>query len=438
MDSVWKQTSVIPSFESLKGDIKTDVLVIGGGLAGILCAYLLEQAGVDCTLAEADTVCSGITKNTTAKITSQHGFLYDKLICEFGTETAGLYLRANEEALNEYRALCENIQCDFEEKDNFVYSLDSRAKVERELDALRKIGAPAQAADRLPLPFSVAGTIRFLNQAQFNPLKFVSGIVKGLHIYEHTAVRELIGTMAVTDHGKITADKIIVATHFPFLNKHGSYFLKLYQHRSYVLALQGAPDMNGMYVDEAQKGMSFRNYKDLLLIGGGDHRTGKKGGNFAELEEFAGRHYPNAKIKYRWAAQDCMTLDGVPYIGRYSACTTDLYVATGFNKWGMTSSMVSARLLNDLVQGKENPYARVFSPSRTILRPQLAANAVEAVVSLLTPTVPRCPHMGCALKWSKAEHSWECPCHGSRFEENGKLIDNPATGDLKQRGDKTE
>jgi len=433
MKSLWKETTELPSFDSLKQDIKTNVLIIGGGLAGILCAYMMEQAGVDYTLVEADRICSGITKNTTAKITSQHGLIYDKLIRKFGVEKAGLYLRANEEALHKYRELCKNIECDFEEKDSFVYSLNDRNKIKRELAALEKIGFSAQLADSIPLPFSVAGAVIFQNQAQFNPLKFVSSIVKGLNIYEHTTARELMGTTAVTDYGKITADKIIVTTHFPFLNKHGSYFLKMYQHRSYVLALEKAPNVNGMYVDEAQKGMSFRNYENLLLIGGGDHRTGKKGGNFQELESFAKRNYPGAKIKYRWSTQDCMTLDSVPYIGKYSGRTSNLYVATGFNKWGMTSSMVSAMLLCDMVQGKENPYGEVFSPSRTILRPQLAANAFEAVVNLLTPTPKRCPHMGCALKWNKVEHSWDCPCHGSRFTKNGDLIDNPAIADLKHK-----
>jgi Glycine/D-amino acid oxidases (deaminating) len=433
MNSVWKEKLDIPCFDVLNQDIRTDILIIGGGLAGILCAYMLEKAGVKYTLVEGDCICNGITKNTTAKITSQHGFVYDKLIRKFGVEIARLYLEANEEALNQYRKLCKIINCDFEEQDNYVYSLDDPQKVERELAALLKIGFSAQAVDSLPLPFSIAGAVKFSNQAQFNPLKFVSGIVKGLSIYEHTAVRELIGTTVVTDRGKITADKIIVATHFPFLNKHGCYFLKMYQHRSYVLALENASNVEGMYVDEAQKGMSFRNYEDFLLIGGGDHRTGKKGGNFKELEDFANRHYPNAKIRYRWATQDCMTLDGVPYIGKYSASTTDLYVTTGFNKWGMTSSMVSAMLLTDMVLGKENPYAEVFSPARTIFRPKLASNAFEAVVNLLTPTAPRCPHMGCALKWNKVEHSWDCPCHGSRFTKDGKLIDNPSTGKLKNR-----
>lgn len=431
MGSLWEQTWEQVGFPALDGDRNTDVLIIGGGMAGILCAYQLHGAGVPYVLVEAETVCSGITKNTTAKITSQHGLIYDKLISKFGIERARQYLAANEKALQTYRELCRGMDCGFEEKAAYTYSLSDRRKTERELRALEKLGFPAEFTDKLPLPFPIAGAVRFPHQAQFHPLKFVSGLVKGLHIYEHTRVRELIGATAVTNHGRIYAKKIVVTTHFPFLNKHGSYFLKLYQHRSYVIALQNAPDVNGMYLDEAQAGMSFRNYENLLLVGGGDHRTGKKGGGWRELRDFARQHYPPAEERSHWATQDCMSLDGVPYIGRYSASTRDLYVATGFNKWGMTASMVSAMILSDLVQEKENPYEEVFSPSRSILHPQLAVNGVEAVVSLLTPAPRRCPHLGCALKWNPIEHTWDCPCHGSRFTRDGKRIDSPATGNLK-------
>ncbi|MCQ2441203.1 MAG: FAD-dependent oxidoreductase [Clostridia bacterium] len=431
MNSLWTDTAEISKFDTLNGDINTDVLIIGGGMAGILCANTLQNAGIDYVLVEAQTLCNGITKNTTAKITSQHGLIYDKLIKSNSIEKAKLYLEANQKALASFTQICKDIDCDFEHKDSYVYSIDDREKIETEVIALKKIGVNAKFTDNLPLPFSVAGAVRFKNQAQFNPLKFISQISKGLNIYENTKVCELIGTVAITGHGKIKAKKIIVATHFPFINKHGSYYIKMYQHRSYVLALENAQRLDGMYVDELQSGLSFRNYDNLLLLGGGSHRTGKKGGNFRELREFAKKYYPNAKEKYFWATQDCMTLDGIPYIGRYSANTENLYVATGFNKWGMTSSMVSAMILCDMVQGKNNPYTELFSPSRSILHPQLCINAFESAVNLLTPAKKRCPHLGCALKWNSVEHTWDCPCHGSRFDKDGKLIDNPSTGDLK-------
>ena len=184
-----------------------------------------------------------------------------------------------------------------------------------------------------------------------------------------------------------------------------------------------------MYVDEADKGMSFRTYENMLLIGGGGHRTGKKGGSFNELYDFAKRYFSGAELKYSWAAQDCMSLDRIPYIGNYSKRTPNLYVASGFNKWGITSSAAAAAILTDMVLGRKNEYAEVFNPSRSILKPQLLINGGETTVNLLTPTTKRCPHLGCALKWNGAEHTWDCPCHGSRFEEDGALIDNPATGD---------
>ena len=430
MESIWPETAALPTFDSLKQDLKTDVLIIGGGLAGILCAYMLDKAGVDYTLVEADRICNGVTRNTTAKITSQHGLIFHKLIREFGVEKARMYLEANEKALKEYRQICRDISCDLEEKDAYVYSIDRVDKLEKELAALEKIGHPAEFVRNLPLPFLMAGAIQFKNQAQFNPLKFVQGIAQKLNIYENTTVCAFNGKHVVTERANITASKIIVATHFPFINKHGSYFLKLYQHRSYVLGLEQGPMVDGMYIDENKHGLSFRNYQDLLLIGGGSHRTGKQGGNWTELEAFAQAHYPGGRIKYRWATQDCMTLDGVPYIGQYSKSTPDLYVATGFNKWGITSSMVAATLLCDLVQGRDNPYAPVFSPSRTMLRPQLLYNGIEAAANLLTISKRRCPHMGCALKWNPQERTWDCPCHGSRFTEHGKLLDNPATDDL--------
>lgn len=429
MNAIWDRS--LPSFPSLEGERQTDVLIIGGGMAGMLCAYFLGQSGVDYRLLEADVIAGGITRHTTAKITSQHGLIYQKLVRKHGAQKAKLYLDANQAAVRQYRTLCEGLGCDFVEQDAYVYSRDDPAKLQREIDALEKIGVMAKVTRELPLPFPVAGAVKFPKQAQFHPLKFLAALTPGLNIYEHSPVLELVGHTAITSRGKITGKKIIVATHFPFLNTHGSYFMKLYQHRSYVLALEPGPDLDGMYVDESETGLSFRRYQNLLLLGGGAHRTGKQGGNWAELERFAQAHYLHATVKARWATQDCMTLDHIPYIGPYSKNTPDWYVATGFNKWGMTSSMVAATLLRDLILGVPNPYAPVFDPSRSMLHPQLAINAAAAVANLLTFSTKRCPHMGCALQWNPQEHSWDCPCHGSRFTEQGKLIDNPATGHLK-------
>lgn len=432
MKSIWEKTADLSRFEKLRGDAKADVLIIGGGIAGILCAYMLRRAGVDCLLAEAGRVAGRVTGKTTAKITVQHGLIYDRIIRRYGEEAARTYLQAQTRAAEEYRELCRGIRCGYEERDSYVYSMRDRGRIEREVEAINRIGGVAELADSVDLPFSVAGAVRVPGQGQLDPLKFLAEVSRELPIYENTKVVELRPDGAVTDGGKISAEKIIVATHYPFLNKHGAYFLKLYQHRSYVLALEGVEEIDGMYVDENERGLSFRSYGNTLLLGGGSHRTGKRGGGWQELQRFAKEHYPDAKEVSRWATQDCMSLDGIPYIGQYAQSTQGLYVATGFNKWGMTSSMVSALLLCDLVQGRKNDWEKLFSPSRSILHPQLAINAAESVIGLLTPTAPRCPHLGCALKYNAEEHSWDCPCHGSRFDEKGAVIDNPATDDKKR------
>lgn len=429
--SLWTENTTRPYFESLVGDRKTDVLIIGGGLSGLLTAYFLQQRNVDCILCEAQEICGGITKNTTAKVTVAHGLIYDRLLCRYGKNVAAGYLLAQKEALDEYRRLSGLYFFDFEERDSYVYSKESRSKLEEEVNAINGIGGKAEFVQELPLPFPTEGAVLVRGQAQMHPLKLAYALAKHLPIYENTPILELTPKYARTAHGRIFAKKIVVATHFPFLNKHGLYFLKLYQHRSYVLALENAPKLQGMYVDEDLMGLSFREYDGLLLLGGGAHRTGKQGGSWQELELFAAQHYPRTRAVCRFATQDCMTLDGIPYIGQYSKKTPNLYVATGYNKWGMTNAMVAARLLSDLILGKRNRYEAVFDPSRSIFRPQLAVNAFESVLGLITPTVPRCPHLGCALKYNRQEHSWDCPCHGSRFTEDGRLIDNPATGDRK-------
>lgn len=430
MISIWSNNFNLPHFESLNKDLKTDVLIIGGGISGILCAYFLHQQGIDYTLVEGKTICSGITKDTTAKITSQHGLIYNKLLNHIGIEKTQLYLDANQKALNIYKEMCKNISCDFKIKNSYVYSKDNRKVLEDEILSLDKVHFKTNLVNTSELPFDTVGAVEFKNQAQFHPLKFISNIVKNLNIYENTFVNEICDHKVKTNHATITTDKIIVCSHFPFINKHGLYFLKMYQHRSYVIALENAPNVHGMYIDENQKGISFRNQKNLLLLGGGSHRTGNIGRNWTDLVEFAKEYYPNFKEVQHWATQDCMTLDSIPYIGQYSKNTPNLYVATGFNKWGMTSSMVSAMVLTDMILKNDSIYKDVFSPSRSMLKSQLFINCMEATKNLLTISKKRCPHMGCTLHWNSAEHTWDCPCHGSRFSRNGTLIDNPATKDI--------
>ena len=408
------------------------VVVVGGGLSGLLCGRKLALSGTDCVVIEQGRIMQGVSGRTTAKLTAQHGLVYGKLLKTFGPERARMYWLANQDAVEELAALAEQADCDFSRENNYLYAMEDTAKIEEEMAAYETLRIPARWEDSLPLPFAVGGAVCFPDQGQFHPLKLAAHIAKDLRIYENTKVLAFAGNRVLTSGGTITAKKIIVATHFPLLNKHGAYFLKLYQQRSYVLALENGPKLDGMYLDIAENGLSLRSAGPWLLLGGGGHRTGKQGLGWKLPEQAAERYYPQGRIAARWATQDCMTLDGMPYIGQYSRATPDLFVATGFQKWGMSTAMLAADILCDLVREKENPYAPLFSPSRSILHKQLLRNGVETTVNLLRPTGPRCPHLGCALHWNGQEHSWDCSCHGSRFDEKGKVLNNPATDDMKK------
>ena len=476
MKSVWSESCKFRKREALNKDIKTDVLVIGAGIAGVLTAYMLKQKGRDVVLIDAAEIASGNTKNTTAKITSQHDLIYSKLIAEFGEEKARQYAKANELAIKKYKEIIEDrrIECDFEEKPAYVYSLNEVDVLKEEVEAAKNLGIDAEFVQEANLPFKINGAVKFNNQAQFNPLKFLKGISNELVIYENTRALEIKENLVVTSGGNITAKNIVVATHYPIMNAPGYYFMKMHQERSYVLALENTSEIDGMYIDLNKEGYSFRTYNNLLLLGGISHRTGEneEGGSYDELRKVAKRLYPKAKEKYYWSAQDCMTIDGIPYIGRYSSETPNIYVATGFNKWGMTSSMVSAMIISDMILEKENDFSEIFSPRRFDLSlsiNNIANDLIETAKNFIAQKVyipsseiehiknghggiieyngekvgvyknkegkeffvsTKCTHLGCQLSWNADELTWDCPCHGSRFDYKGRLIGSPATKDL--------
>ena len=429
MEFLWTKEASPSSFPALEGDRDTGVLIIGGGMAGVLCALRLQEAGADYLLVEGAKIGGGMTRGTTAVLTAQHDTLYQDMIKKFGEEKAELYLKANLRAVEQFRCRSRDIPCEFEERPSIMYSLHDRALMQREAAAVRSLGFAADFITETPMPFPVAGAVRFNGMAQFHPLRFLYGAARGLHIYENTFVTKLEGTTAITKRGRIHAEKVIVATHFPFINSHGLYFAKLYQKRSFVIALENGPELGCTIEDAAAGGVYLRNYKNLLLVGQGDRRTGGRVGGFDVPRAFAKKHFPKAREKFAWANQDCVSLDGVPYIGAYSPALPQVYVASGFNLWGMSTSMVASEILTDLALGRENRFAPAFAPDRSILTAQLFSNLGHSLLGLVTPLPKRCPHMGCALKWNAAERSWDCPCHGSRFDAHGRLLNNPAMRD---------
>lgn len=429
MESIWQRGLRQVRYPVFKGNKRIQVLVIGGGMAGLLCALKLQEAGKDVILVEANRIGSGITAKTTAVLTAQHDFLYQDMAKRFSEETARTYLQANLEAVRAFRKLSKKIPCDFEDRPSIQFTTGEPERLRKEALLVNRLGFPVHYQESAPLIDEAAAAVEYPEMAQFHPLKFLNGAAQSLEIYENSPVRQLSGTTAQLEQGTIQAQQVVVATHFPFINRQGLYFVKLYQNRSYVLALENAPDPCATVAELDGQGIYLRRSGELLLLGGGDHRTGKKGGGFAFLRDYAVTHFPRARERYAWANQDCMSLDGLPYVGAYSPHMPGVYVATGFNAWGMTNSMVAAKLICDQIQGRENALTQVFRPDRSVFRKQLFCNLGETAANFLFPTVKRCPHLGCALHWNPAEHSWDCPCHGSRFSEKGKLLDNPAQKD---------
>ncbi len=443
MTSLWTQTAKLPSFWPLTRDEHTDVLVIGGGIAGLLCAFRLQQAGLSVIVAEAGRLAQGTTAGTTAKLTVQHGGnFYSSLIERQGVAYAKQYRRAQEQALVWFDELATQFPCDAQTVDAVLYTREDTHALWREQTAIRLVGGEAERTEQ-PLPFPVKGALRLPRQRQFHPLKLLAGIAGELTVYERTRVVEVQEHSAITEEGvTITAKHIVVATHFPFINRRGLYPLKLYQNRSYVLALTGAPPLSAMLLDSAPDGLFLRQYGEYLLMSGLGHRTGTFGGGWKPLERVARQWFPKASVAGRWAAQDCCTADEVAYIGAYSSHAPTWSVATGFNGWGMSGSLVAAQVLTNRILGNAEQADTLFSPQRRVPAAPLWANAGESVKGLLTPTVPRCTHLGCALHWNPWEHSWDCACHGSRFGSGGQVLHGPAMQDLsnppkqKQAGDK--
>ena len=429
MESLWGKTVDIPAFDPIIGNRETEVLVIGGGMAGILCARSLQQAGKDVTVVEAERIGGGITARTTAVLTAQHDMLYQDMIARFGEAAAKAYLHANLDAVSEFRSLSKEISCDFVDVPSIQFTARSPERLRKEAKTVRRLGFAAEFQTSAPMVADALGAVVYPGMAQFHPLKFLAGAVKGPEIYENSRVLRLDGMTAKFARGSIRAKKVVVATHFPFINRRGLYFMKLYQSRSYVIALANAPDPGATMAELEGDGIYFRRAGEYLLVGGGDHRTGKQGGSFRFLREYCKTHFPQAEEKLAWANQDCMSLDGLPYIGAYSPHMPNVYVATGFNAWGMTNSMVAARMLTDQICGRVHPLTDALSPSRSVLHKQLLCNLKETLTDFVIPTTKRCPHLGCALRWNPQEHSWDCPCHGSRFASDGTLLDTPAQKD---------
>ncbi len=495
MQSIWRENSNKTNYTKLEENKETEVCVIGAGITGIMTAYELTQKGKKVILVDRDRCVSGVTADTTAKITSQHGLIYDYLICEFGEDGAKHYLYANEEAIKRVKQIVDenNIKCDFEYKDAYVYTNDEKEleKIKQEVETVNKLGLDAEYCTETSLPFKVLGAIKFKNQAQFNVMKYLQSILKilennNVEIYEQTKIvdvkkKEGKYNIIAENEQYIEAEYVVLATHYPIINFPGFHFLKMYQDRSYVIAGETKEQLpEGMYISSDSPVISFRTIKDggkyLLSIGGSEHKTGDNttflDENYEQLEKYAKTLYPDFTVKYQWSTQDCIPLDKVPYIGEFSQMLPNVYMATGFKKWGMTSAHVAARIITDKIIGQENEYEGIFSSLRfnpvknykelgnivkqvayslVINKSKIPAEKLEDIPNddggiieyegekvgvykdangEIYLVEPYCTHLGCQLTWNNLEKTWDCPCHGSRFTYKGEVLNEPAVQDL--------
>jgi glycine/D-amino acid oxidase-like deaminating enzyme/nitrite reductase/ring-hydroxylating ferredoxin subunit len=490
--SLWVDTAPKTSYPALAPGTHVDVAVLGGGIAGLTTALLLKREGAKVAVVEAGRVGAGVTAYTTAKVSSLHGTRYQSVESSFGEDGARVYAEANEAGLARIAQLVDElgIDCDFRRKPAFTYAEDDsdRALIEREVEAASKAGLAASYTEDTDLPWPVAAAIRVEDQAEYHPRKYLLALAKqipgrGSHVFEETratAVSDSTPARVATTRGELTADNVVVATHFPFLDR-GGYFARMHAERSYGLGirLKSGTAPQGMYLSTESPAHTVRSHPtkngEMVIAGGESHKTGQanEAERVAKLQRWAHERFDVASIDYRWSTQDNMPVDGVPYVGKLAPFQKRIWVATGFMKWGLTNGTAAAMILTDLIGGRDNPWADLFDATR--FKPLASAGELvkENVnvgkhfvgdhlsrpdvrsVEELSPgqgaivrrgagkvaayrdedgTVHAvsavCTHLGCQVLWNSAEKSWDCPCHGSRFHYTGRVIQGPAVKDL--------
>ncbi|MGY3836748.1 FAD-dependent oxidoreductase [Bacillus atrophaeus] len=494
-ESYWRASADVPSFPELQEDTETDVTIIGGGITGITTAYELTKRGFRVTLIEANQVLNGTTAHTTAKITAQHDLIYDELINHIGMPNARLYYEANQKALFYIKDIVKEkqISCDFTEQDAYIYatSESSVKKIRDEHEAYTKLGIERELVKELPVPVDIKLGLVMKHQAQFHPLLYLTALLddivkNGGRIFEQTAALDIkkgvLPEVVTKNRHAIKSKYIVCCSHFPFYDGGGLYSARMYSDRSYILAVKSKIEYpEGMYLSIDQPSRSLRytemNGDKLVLVSGESHKTGQgkeMSEHYEALKQFAENTIGIESIPYHWSTQDLVSIDKIPFIGPISKNEDNILVATGFKKWGMTSSAVAANILSDHIENKQNSYANIFTPSRFHPDPGLKkiisynadvakhfikgklekpdvkpedvktgegkivtvngkrAGAYRDEKGCLHLVDTTCTHLGCEVEWNDGEHTWDCPCHGSRFKPNGEVAEGPAIKPLKQ------
>ena len=489
--SLWRTNTDLPEFPTLVGDVRCDVLVVGAGITGLTTAFELTDRGFDVIVLEANRLLAGTTGGTTAKLTSQHGLIYDQLETRYGRKLAGQYADANAAGIETVASISDGLDVDptFERRPAYVYaeSESDRAAIEREARSARALDLPATVIDDVDAPVDAAVALRFDEQAQFHPGTYVAGLAgalrdRGCQIYERTRATGLDAgdpCRVRTERGQVTADHVVAASLFPFSDR-GGYFARMHPSRAYLLTVKlAAPGPTGMYYDKGGS-TTFRSCtidgRDLLIVGGLSHKCHERdpvpAHRYERCEAFAREHFPVESVLHRWSAHDYVTHDRVPYIGSIGPISPNTYVATGFNKWGLTAGTAAGKIVSGLIEAGSHPWAEVFDPMRlgrigglrsikenAMVGRRFVGDWVKGLINTDIPehgsaTVIRrrgrplavyrdedgtctavsavCTHMWCLVEWNDVDRTWDCPCHGSRFDVEGTVLNGPANRPLEE------
>lgn len=495
-NSLWIETSEGSHFEPILDDILSEILIVGAGITGVTTAYLLCKHGLDVTLVDSDNIGYGATSRNTGKITEQHNIIYSKIKKQHNLETAKKYYELNKEGSLLIKNIIEElkIDCDYEEVPSYLFTQDDTTLdiLKEEYEVCKEIGISCEYIENPSYPLNnVKGAIKFNNTAQFNPKKYIDGIVNELtelecKIFDNTPIKSLVTInpceVLTINNKRIHCKKLIITSHYPFFDGLSFFFTRLKPSRSYIVAGEISDDIQkGTYINVDHPRISLRQYnynnKKYLLIGGGEHKVGLDTDidYIANLKALGSKYFGITNYPYEWSTQDYFTTDNMPYVGFINTSRNNIYVATGYCKWGMTNGTAASIVLRDLILNENSNLLDVFYPSRdkSYFTPKslkenfkVSYHYVLGKIKISSKEMPKigegkivkihhkkygvyldeakklhivdstCPHLGCALNWNPIEKSWDCPCHGSRFSYTGDVLNGPSTIPLSHYGEK--
>ena len=493
-ESLWRATHPLAPFTPVAPHLEADVAIVGGGISGLTAAVLLAREGRRVVVIERDVLGAGETGNTTSHLTEAVDARYQTLIKDFGEDGARLVAQSSRDAIDCIEAFVRDSRqdCGFERVPGYLYT--ERAEdldwLASELDAARRAGCNVQWDDHVPLPFATRGAIRWEGQAQVHATGYLQALValaveNGVRIHDATrviGVHEDRPCRVETDLGTVLAAHVFVAANVP-INNRVLLHTKIAAYRSYAVAGPVSSFAAGLFWDTDDPYHYTRrhtiNGRTYLIVGGEDHRTGLEADTdrcYERLTQYARERFGLGEPEFRWSGQIIEPVDGLPFIGR-NAAAEHVYVATGYAGNGMTFGTLAGMIVSDLIAGRGNRYAALFDatrvkpiagavdyvkenvvfPTRLMTDRLTSLNAHETPIEALTPgeghvftsdegklAVCRdhagvlhacsavCTHLGCDVAWNQAEQSWDCPCHGSRFTPDGRVINGPAVSDLRR------